>query len=203
MGALFIFDLIGTFAFAAFGAYSAEKKGYDIFGVFSCAAISALGGGTIREILLNSLPSYFNTYSYWLAIVLGTAFAIIIFDRFEQITFWMLVIDAAGLITFAFIGADRAWQVGLGFVGVVFCSVLTAVGGGVLRDVVMREEPLVFRQDFYATPAFLFGAGYFLLERYWQVTGGVYLLILAMFALRIFAIKLKIQLWKPHKTLYV
>lgn len=197
---LAIFDYLGTFAFAAFGAYLAQKKGYDIFGVITCALICALGGGTIREILLNSLPAYFIHYEYWLCVLAGVIFSIIYFNNFEKINFWMLIIDAIGLVTFAYIGASRAAGAHLGFFGVIIFSVLTAVGGGVLRDIVMRETPIIFYQDVYATPAFLFGVVYYFLQDRAQIPWVLYSLLAAVLALRIIVIKYHLQLWKPHSV---
>lgn len=193
-----IFDFLGTFAFAAFGAYLAQKKGYDIFGVCICALISALGGGTIREILLNSLPAYFHDYRYWVVVALGIIFSIIFFKNFHKINFWMLVVDAIGLVTFAYIGASRAYGANLGIFGIVIFAVVTAVGGGVLRDIVMRETPIIFYQDIYATPAFLFGIAYFLLRNYINIPWVLYLLLFSTLVLRIVVMKFNLHLWKPN-----
>ncbi len=196
---LLVFDYIGTFAFAAFGAYLAERKGYDIFGVFTVALVSALGGGTLREMLFNNLPVYFYQYGYWPAVLLGTALAVVFYKKFSRIHRFMLAIDAVGLVTFAYIGASRAAEEGLGFFAIATCAVLTAVGGGILRDIVMRETPIIFYRDFYATAAFLVGVGYFFFESYMHTPWVVYLLLASAFLLRLASIRFGIELWKPHK----
>lgn len=192
-------DYLGTFAFSAFGAYLAQRKGYDIFGVLTCAFISAFSGGTIREVLLNNLPTYFFDYKYSIAVLLGTVFAVIFYKNFRKINSWMLGVDAIGLVTFAYIGASRANEANLGFFGIVIFAVLTAAGGGIIRDIVMRETPIIFYQDFYATPAFLLAIGYFFLRDYSNTEWVLYTLLACTFFIRILAIKFKVQLWKPHE----
>lgn len=195
---LLLFDYVGTFAFAVFGAYLAERKGYDIFGILSVAVVSALGGGTLREMLFNNLPVYFYEYGYWLAVLSGIAFAVVFYRKFSQIHRVMLAVDALGLVTFAYIGASRAAEEGLGFFAIVTCAVLTAVGGGILRDIVMRETPIIFYQDFYATVAFLVGVGYFLLEGMMSEPWTVYVFLAVAFMVRLLSIRFGVTLWKPN-----
>jgi uncharacterized membrane protein YeiH len=196
---LFLFDYLGTFAFAAFGAYLAQRKGYDIFGVITVAFVSALGGGTLREMLFNNLPVYFYQYQYWLWVILGAAFAVVFYKKFARIHSLMLAIDALGLVTFAYIGASRAGEEGLGFFAIIACGVLTAVGGGILRDVIMRETPIILYQDFYASVAFLVGLGYFFLEDSMNESWIVYVLLAIAFFLRLASIRFGFKLWRPHK----
>ena len=199
MPSLFLFDYVGTFAFAAFGAYLAERKGYDIFGIVAVAFVSALGGGTLREMLFSHPPIYFYQYQYWVLVLLGTAFSVIFYEKFTRIHRFMLAVDAVGLVTFAYIGASRAGQEELGFFAIVTCAVLTAVGGGILRDVVMRETPMIFYQDFYATIAFLVALGYFFLKEDMNNPWVVYTLLALAFTLRLASIRFGSALWKPHK----
>lgn len=195
---LFLFDYIGTFAFAVFGTYLAERKGYDIFGILSVAVVSALGGGTLREMLFNNLPVYFYEYGYWLAVLSGVAFVVVFYKKFSQIHRVMLAMDALGLVTFAYIGANRAAAEGLGFFAIVTCAVLTAVGGGILRDIVMRETPIIFYQDFYATVAFLVGVGYFFFEGMMSEPWIVYVFLAVAFTIRLLSIRFGVTLWKPN-----
>lgn len=198
MEGLLLLDYLGVFAFAAFGAYLAIRKAYDIFGVIAVAFISALGGGTLREMLLGDFPLYLIRYQYWLIVLAGAAFAVIFFKRFRSIQNWMLGIDAVGLVTFAFLGAARAHEEGFGISAALFFAVVTAVGGGILRDVVMRETPLIFYEDLYATIALFVGAAYALLRTFMDDSISVYTLLLVAFLFRLAAIRFKIRLWKPQ-----
>ena len=201
MQQLYFFDLLGCFAFAVYGTYFSARRGFDIFGILVCATISALGGGTIRELLLNRLPRYFSDYNYFLVVILGIIFALVFYKQFknEKFNFYMLSVDAIGLVTFAYIGASQAASANLGFLGILMFSVLTAVGGGVIRDVLMRETPHIFYKDFYATPALLFGIGYYFTYNNMNNPITLYSLLVVVFLVRIFAIKTKSQLWKPVK----
>jgi len=194
---LYVLDLIGTFAFAVYGAHLARRKSFDIFGIAACAGISALGGGTIGDLLLNRLPPYFSDGWYAAVILAGIAFAVVTFSYFESVHPWILVLDAIGLVTFAFLGADRAAQAGLGTLGIALFAVLTAVGGGVLRDVAVKEIPLIFYRDFYATPALLLGLAYAVFRPYMHQAFPVNALLMAALLLRLLAIRYNLSLWKP------
>lgn len=197
---LFILDLVGTFAFASFATYLAQKKGFDIFGIGSCAFISALGGGTLREVILNKIPFYFYNSFYFYVIILAILFTVLFFKKFHKLSRIMLYIDAIGLSTFAYIGATRASQEGLGAIGIIFIATLTAVGGGLIRDISIGETPQIFYKDFYASPAIILGVLYFIFNS--QLSSNYflgYLLIFAVFLIRVLAIEYKIDLWSPSR----
>lgn len=105
---IYILDLLGTFTFAAYGAYIGQRKQFDIFGIFICAFLTATGGGTIRELILGNMLFYFSDYNYVYAIILGAVFSICVYNMFYKINRYMLVVDAIGLTTFALIGATKA-----------------------------------------------------------------------------------------------
>ena len=94
---IYFFDLLGTFTFAAYGAYIGQRKLFDIFGIFICAFLTATGGGTIRELILGNVLFYFFDYNYFYAIILGTIFSICAYKMFDKINRYMLVVDAVGL----------------------------------------------------------------------------------------------------------
>jgi uncharacterized membrane protein YeiH len=197
MSPLFFFDLLGTFAFAAYGAYLGQRKRFDLFGIFVCACVSALGGGTLRELLLHELPVYFHDPLYFITILIGTIFSILLFKRFGKIQRFMLSIDALGLVTFAFLGATKAVEAGLGLVGILIFATISAVGGGVFCDLLVREIPRIFYRDFYATPSLFVGVGVFLLQPQLGNPLIVYSLLFVVFCIRVLAIKYRIELWKP------
>src|SRR4030095_12769133 len=124
----------------------------DLFGTFVCASLTALGGGTVREIVLHGRPGYFIDYVYVLVVAIGVALVIALYSYFAATSRWLLVLDAVGLATFAFIGANRAAQAGYGLGAMMFCAALTAVGGGVLSDLMSGRAPQLFYGDFYAVP---------------------------------------------------
>jgi uncharacterized membrane protein YeiH len=194
---LYILDLIGVFAFAAYGAHLAQRKSFDIFGIAVCALLSAFGGGALRELFLNRIPAFFLDPVYLLVAMLGVAFAILSYRYFEKMQKLLLVLDAVGLVTFAYLGAYAAHQAGLGMVGIVLFATLSAVGGGIMRDIAIKEVPLVFYEDLYATPAILLGFTYSLLPFFMNRDVGVYTLLATVFLFRLLAIRYKWHLWRP------
>jgi len=198
MHELYILDLIGTATFAYYGAYVGLRRQFDIFGIFVLAFLTAVGGGTLREILLNNTPFYFFDMWYIAMIALGTLVACLVFNTSLRVQIWALLVDAVGLATFAYIGAHVADAAGLGFVGIVFFATITAVGGGVIRDALISEVPQIFFQDFYASPAILLGCVYFLtrsfIDDYVQLP---YIIIGAAILLRYLAVLYRWRLWVP------
>lgn len=196
---IYILDLIGTFTFAVYGSYFALKKDFDILGIFVCAFLTAVGGGTIRELVLGNVPFYFFDNNYLLMIGIAAIFAIFIYRFFNKIRRFALVLDSIGLVTFAFIGASKASDLGLGLMAIIFCATVTAVGGGMLRDIVLGKIPEIMHRDFYASVAILLGVVYGLTEIEMENFFWANLLIATCLAIRLAAIFFKINLWKPVK----
>ena len=196
---IYFLDLLGTFTFAAYGAYIGQRKQFDIFGIFTCAFLTALGGGTVRELILGNTLFYFYDYNYIYTIIAGAVFSIVVYKKFEKINRYMLVVDAIGLTTFALIGAAKAADAELGAFAVIFLATVTAVGGGLLRDVSIREVPQIFYRDFYASPAIFLGLMYAIFRQFMDRSLCVYALITCTFLLRLAAIYFKIDLWAPRR----
>ena len=152
-----IVDLTGTFAFALNGALTALRVvRVDIIGVVTLGMFTALGGGIIRDILLDALPP--ATFSDWryLTVAAGGGLVAFVFGRhLDRVAKPILVLDAAGLSLFAVSGALKGLEFGVGFGQAVILGTITAVGGGTLRDVLIREIPSVLTSGLYAIPALL------------------------------------------------
>lgn len=155
MTLLLFFDYLGVFVFAMTGALVAARKGMDIFGFVVLAMMPAVGGGTIRDLILD-VPVFWLTDTWYLFITLAAAiltFATLsLVHRLGTLLVWL---DALGLAVFCAIGTMKALEVtGDPVVGVMM-GVITAVAGGILRDVIANESPLVLHREVYATAAFL------------------------------------------------
>jgi uncharacterized membrane protein YeiH len=154
---LLALDLTGTFAFAVNGALTALRVArLDIVGVVTLGMITALGGGIIRDVLLGSLPP--ATFSDWRYLAVAAAGGLIAFAfgrRLDRLTMPITVLDAAGLSLFAVTGASKALESGLGPAQAVILGAVTGVGGGTLRDVLIRRIPSVLSSGLYAIPALL------------------------------------------------
>jgi uncharacterized membrane protein YeiH len=165
-----LFDLGATFAFALTGALAAIRRNYDIVGVLALALVSGIGGGLIRDgiFIQQSLTPLLTTPAYIYAITAATIVSLFFrhhVHRFQQLIAW---VDALGLGAYAVFGVQKALNAGLPPSAAVLIGVINAVGGGLLRDVLTREEPLVFKPgQFYLLTAlvgavtFIWAAVYF------------------------------------------
>lgn len=152
MSLLYALDLVGTAAFAASGAWAGIRRQMDLFGVLVLGVVTAIGGGTLRDLLLGDHPTFGlrdETYLY-----LSIAVALIIFFWHRKLTFLhhpLLYFDAVGLGTFVVIGTSKAMAFNLGFLGSVLMGVMTATAGGVVRDVLSNQVPLILQKEVYAS----------------------------------------------------
>lgn len=154
---LLALDLGGTFAFALSGALIAIRVAkLDVIGVVTVGMVTALGGGIVRDIFIDSLPpATFSDWRYLAVAAAGSLFAFAFGWRLHHLSGPILVLDAAGLSLFAVTGASKALDFGVGPVQAVILGAITAVGGGTLRDVLTGRVPVVLRSELYATPALL------------------------------------------------
>lgn len=149
-------DLVGIFAFAVSGALMAIRRDFDVVGIVILAVATALGGGIVRDLLLGAVPPPALTRWEYLVVPLGAAaVALVAHPELERLGRTLLVFDAAGLGLFCVAGTVKALEHGLAPVAAASLGVVTAAGGGVLRDVIARETPALVRPDseLYAVPA--------------------------------------------------
>ncbi len=155
-------DLVGTAVFAVAGALAGGRKKMDMFGVVVVALATALGGGTIRDAVLGATPVFWVTDPKY--VIIGSIAALVTFGaaRFVVLPGWlMLTADAFGLAIFTVIGAHRSLVVvGTGAIVAVIMGMMTGVAGGMVRDVLCGEIPLVLRKEVYAIASLLGGAMY-------------------------------------------
>jgi uncharacterized membrane protein YeiH len=149
-------DLIGTAAFAATGAFKAVEHKSDIVGIIILATITGVAGGVLRDVIFGRIPPVAITNPLYVAITIGMAVAIFFLYRsFKHYEGLILKFDAVGLGVFTIIGASFAYSVfGLNFLAMAFAGIVTAVGGGILRDVFVNEVPIVFVKELYASASF-------------------------------------------------
>lgn len=152
---LLVLDLMGTFVFGLNGALTALRAArLDIVGVITLGMITALGGGIIRDTLLDDLPpAAFRGWGYLAVAATGALIAFLFSWGLDRLAVPIEVLDAVGLSVFAVTGAAKAMEFGIGPVQAVILGVVTAVGGGTLRDVLVGRVPSVLREGLYAIPA--------------------------------------------------
>ena len=149
-------DLSAVLASGLSGALLASQKRFDLGGLAFLTLVAGLGGGLIRDVLLQQgLPVALSTPNYLLTVVAAAVIGFVFEKSVRRVLPALTVVDAAGLGLYAVIGCIRALQAGLGPLPTVVVGVLTAVGGGILRDILAGETPVIFQREVYATAALL------------------------------------------------
>ncbi len=182
-------DLLGTVVFAITGLLAASRKQLDLFGAIVIAMVTAIGGGTLRDLILDQ-PVFWVTQPLYIYIVVVAALFMFFYAKFKPAPMRLLLyLDALGLAVFTAIGAQKAMDLGLSDPIIIMTAIMTGAAGGVIRDVLVGEVPLILRKEIYATASFV-GASVMLLsaELFEQQEVAVILCIVVVFSLRIVAI---------------
>lgn len=166
MTILYLLDLVGTAAFAASGAWVGVRKHMDMFGVLVLGAVTAVGGGTLRDLLLGDIPPFsLKDESY---IYIAIAVSLVVFvnrERFKRFEKPLLYFDAIGLGTFVVIGTQKALDFDITLLGAVLMGVMTGTAGGIMRDVLANQVPLILRREIYASACIAGGTLLVVLEQ--------------------------------------
>lgn len=162
---IYIFDLFGTLIFAITGAVKGVRCKLDILGVVVFACTVGCGGGMLRDVLIGATPVAALTNSAYILICVVTGLAVF-FTAPKFVGKWRVILfaDSLGLGVFTALGVAKGALYGIGPVGQLLCGVFSAVGGGVVRDIMSRSVPTVLTSDFYATASLIGGLVYLLLE---------------------------------------
>lgn len=163
MQLIYWLDLFGTFIFAISGVLAAARQRYDLFGIILIAAVTAMGGGTVRELLLGTPREifWFRNPAYLAAILAAVLFSLLFLRRIGELRKWLLYSDALGLGVFMLIGISRAQAVSMPPYIALVMGLITAIAGGIFRDLLCQVRPLVLHREFYATAGFIGGLLYF------------------------------------------
>lgn len=152
MTVLLILDYLGTVAFALSGALKAARHQLDIFGVAVLAIVTAVGGGTARDVMLGAHPIFWLAKPVYLLLALIPALLVFAWHQpMARTEHPLAYADAVGLGVFTVIGASKALEHGAGYAGAIIFGCMTGVGGGVIRDVLVREVPFVLQKEVYAS----------------------------------------------------
>ena len=188
-----LLDIIGTMAFAMSGALTAMNKKLDPFGVFIIAFVTAVGGGTLRDIMIGRTPvGWMRDINYVYVIVMGYILAILFRKKFDKLRTSLFLFDTIGLGVFTLIGLEKGLNVGLHPIICIALGTLTACFGGVIRDILCTEIPVIFRREIYATICILGGIVFFLLRKLDLDNDVLYLTTsLVIISVRLMAVKFK------------
>lgn len=188
----YFLDLAGTFAFAISGATAAKERGLDIFGICVIAYTVACGGGIIRDLCIGAIPPAGLITWYYLATALVAAgMTIGLYPVVQRINRPVLLFDAAGLSLFAVTGAQKTLSYGHNGEAAVLLGIITAVGGGVIRDILLNRVPVILEKEIYASAALL-GAFIVVFGDYLNILPSDWVAVIALivcFALRMLSLR--------------
>lgn len=161
---LLIVEIIGTLAFAISGIRLAAVKQFDWFGAYIVGLVTAIGGGTIRDLFLSTTP--FWMLNYWYLVVTAIALGLVIlFKKYlVRLDHTVFIFDTIGLALFVVIGMQKSLDFGFPMWVAIIMGTITGAFGGVLRDILINEEPLIFRKEVYATACIAGGLVYWLID---------------------------------------
>ncbi len=192
----FTIDILGTIAFAISGVMVAMDKRLDMFGVFIIAFVTAIGGGTLRDVLIGNTPLIWLQETVYLFTIIGSVvFAILFRKQLKYVRRSLFLFDTIGIGLYTMVGIQKGLSIGLAPVMCIGLGTITASFGGVIRDILCNEIPVIFRKEIYATACIMGGLGYFLLEKIplndtYPYIGGIIIVI----GIRLLAVKFKIAL---------
>lgn len=186
----FVIELLGTVAFTISGAFSAMQKRLDTFGVVVIAFITAIGGGTIRDVLIGHTPVSWMRDLTGPLVITGTAIAAIFFKKYiKSFKVTLFLFDALGLGLFTIIGLQKGIDAGLNSGVCIILGTITGCFGGVLRDILLNNIPLIFCKEIYATACIVGGAIYLLLIPVMDVNWAKIIAIALICGIRILAVR--------------
>lgn len=160
---LLIIEFIGTFAFAISGIRMAAAKHFDWFGGFVCGFAVAIGGGTIRDVMLRVTPFWMTSSIYFTCTIIALLVGILFSKKLSRMENAWLITDTLGLAMFTIAGLQKTLQYDHPFWVAIVMGCITGVAGGVIRDVLLNQEPIIFQKDIYAMASVAGGLIYWLL----------------------------------------
>ena len=189
-------DYLGTLAFAISGIRLAAAKGFDWFGAYVVGFVTAVGGGTIRDILLDIKPFWLIQPSYLIITGLALVFTIVFRRQVVRLNHSLFFFDAIGLGLFVVVCVAKSYAVGYPWWVAIIMGTITGSFGGLIRDILINDTPLIFRTDFYASACILGGTIYVLLGYYTRISieWVQFFSALSVFVHRVLAVALHIQL---------
>jgi uncharacterized membrane protein YeiH len=195
-GFLHVIDILGTFSFAVSGAFFAMEKKLDPFGVLILSFVTAIGGGTLRDIMIGNLPvGWLRDETATIVIFIGAMGSMFFSQWLKKLNITLFLFDALGLGLFTIIGIQKGMELNFSVGVCVALGTITASFGGVIRDVLLNNVPLVFRKEIYALASIIGGLIYYLLTKT-ALNDDVakIICILLIFFIRLLAVKYKLSL---------
>jgi len=197
MNIQYVLELLGTGFFAISGALAIQNKEHDWFGIGFTGFVTAIGGGTLRDILLGSYPLVWIADINFLYAILGGLLAVVLFNKYLlRFSRTMFVFDTLGISFFTILGVEKALSLGVRPEIAAIMGMFTAVMGGVIRDTLTNELPVIFKKEIYASACLAGAVIYLVLDRLTDVDRNVALLvsITVIIVIRLLAVRYKLVL---------
>lgn len=204
MNIIYTLDILGTFAFAISGALVAIKKDFDVFGVIIIAFVTAVGGGMLRDVLINAHPiNWIGNMNYIWTILFGVFITFLLKSKIAPLRKTFFLFDTVGISVFTLLGLQKCLTIGLHPVVALVMGVISAVFGGVIRDVLTRKVPLIFKSEIYASACFVGGLTYLLLM-YLPINEDIQFIISAIviISIRVVAVRYQLELPKIKRDVF-
>jgi len=198
----YIIDILGTIAFAISGVLVAMDKKLDVFGVFIIAFVTAVGGGTLRDLLIGIKPvGWLNAPVHLLIIVVTVFLSIVFVKQLKHVKKSLFLFDTIGIGFYTMVGVEKGLEAELSPIMCIILGTITACFGGVTRDILCNEIPVIFRKEIYATVCILGGLVYFLLIQFPINNAIAYsMAIITIIIMRILAVRFKISLPNIYRS---
>ena len=197
MEIIYVLDILGTFAFAVSGALVASDKKFDLFGVIIIAFVTAVGGGMLRDVLINAHPiNWIGDLNYLYIIFSAVLFTFLFKSKIAHLSKTMFLFDTIGISVFTLLGLQKGLAYNLHPIIALIMGMISAVFGGVLRDVLTNKVPLIFEKEVYAS-ACLAGGIMYLILNYFNVDENINFIVSASVVVIIRAIAVKFHLELP------
>ncbi|WP_299112719.1 trimeric intracellular cation channel family protein [uncultured Winogradskyella sp.] len=195
-------DILGTIAFAISGVLVAMNKRMDPFGVLIIAFVTAVGGGTLRDIMVGVEPVSWMQNMTFVYVIIGSAvFAVVFRDYLKHLRRSLFLFDTIGIGLYTVVGIETGLVAGLHPIICIALGTMTACFGGVIRDILCNEIPVIFRKEVYATACILGGLTYFLLRHFLEDQNYLFVIAgLVVITIRLIAVKFKISLPTLYKN---
>ncbi len=195
MDIIYSIDLLGTMVFAISGAMAANRKGIDVFGATFMAFVTAIGGGSLRDTFLNIRPVWVEDGNYLIAIFIGVFISIIFNKHLYSLAKTLTLFDAIGIGFFTVVGTQKSLDYGSSSIAAIMLGMFSASLGGVIRDVLMKETPLILRKEIYASACLSGALVFVLLENFFDDNGwNAFISASFVFIIRIISVKYNLSL---------
>tara|TARA_B100000795_G_scaffold269935_1_gene261217 strand:- start:588 stop:1214 length:627 start_codon:yes stop_codon:yes gene_type:complete len=204
MDIIYLIDILGTFAFAISGALVALDKKFDIFGVIIIAFVTAVGGGMLRDILINAHPiNWIGDLNYLYTIFSAVIFTFLVKSKIAYLSKTMFLFDTIGVSVFTLLGLQKGLSFELHPLVAVIMGMISAVFGGVLRDVLTNRVPLIFEKEIYASACLAGGVMYLILNHF-NIEENINFIISALVVviIRVVAVRFSLELPKIKVDLF-